>query len=166
MKCPYCSADVKADARKCPSCGGPLDKISPGVAQAESIPEAFPNAEPSPPVKPPEPKPEPSAAAEPQPAVEILQPAAPSAPAFAIPSDRSVLAIASIALGVFSLLFSCVPFCGVPLAIIGLVLGIMGLKTKMRAWSYGGIALNALGILIAVLYIAGIAALVVFGNTQ
>lgn len=77
-----------------------------------------------------------------------------------------MLAIVSIVLGVFGLMFSCLPVCGIPLAIVGLVLGGMGRSTKLRGWAYGGMALNALSILIGLLMTAAIVLMFVFSPTS
>jgi len=57
------------------------------------------------------------------------------------------LAIASLVLGLLGLAAWCLPICGGPLAIIGIVLGVMGLKSQGRVMAIIGLVLNGLALL-------------------
>lgn len=57
------------------------------------------------------------------------------------------MAITSFVLGILSLCFSCCCLIGMPMAIIGLVLGIKGLESRHRGLAIAGIVLSAIGIL-------------------
>ncbi|MBN1343334.1 MAG: hypothetical protein JXQ73_11675 [Phycisphaerae bacterium] len=56
-------------------------------------------------------------------------------------------AIASFFLGVSVLLARCIPIVGFPMAIVGLVLGIKGLKGPRSGLATAGIVLNGIGLL-------------------
>jgi uncharacterized membrane protein len=67
-------------------------------------------------------------------------------------------AIASFVLGIVSLIAWCIPICGAPVTLVGIVLGVRGLQsTSQRAMAIVGIILCSLG-LIATLVNAAIGA--------
>ncbi|MHB0923603.1 MAG: DUF4190 domain-containing protein [Bellilinea sp.] len=76
---------------------------------------------------------------------EILPKAAPE-------SDRSWAGTTSFILGLINLVAWCLPFCGGPLAIIGVILGVLGLKAPNRRLSIAGIVLNAIGLLLSIVF--------------
>jgi len=56
-------------------------------------------------------------------------------------------AIASFVLGIIALVAWCIPICGAPLTIAGIVLGVRGLRsTSQRAFAIVGIVLCSLGL--------------------
>jgi hypothetical protein len=59
------------------------------------------------------------------------------------------MAIASLALGVVSLVICCIPILGLPVSITGLVLGIKGQKSPHQSKAVIGICLNLLGLGVA-----------------
>lgn len=64
--------------------------------------------------------------------------------------DQKGLAIASLVLGILALLTSCLWFCGGPFSIVGIVLGVLGLKSSGRGMAIAGIVLSAVGLLILI----------------
>jgi hypothetical protein len=152
MQCAYCGATLKPDEKVCSQCGAEVAPANPPAApfQEESIPEAFPYAEPgaqmaetSEPVTVTEP-----ATPAPMPLADIAGAAAISAPG----SSRSVLAVASLVMGTLSLCSSFFALCGAPISVIGIILGIMSLKSSKRGLAVAGIALSGLGLLMAILF--------------
>jgi hypothetical protein len=73
----------------------------------------------------------------------VYQPAPTSAPG----GDKQGLAIASLVLGIINLCSWLLPICGGPLAITGLVLGFLGLKSSKRGMAIAGLVLSGLGLL-------------------
>jgi hypothetical protein len=64
--------------------------------------------------------------------------------------DRRVLAIASLILGLFSLGAWLLPICGIPLSIIGLVLGIVGRGSSRRKMAIAGIVMGCFGLVLGI----------------
>ena len=60
--------------------------------------------------------------------------------------DNSWMAITSFVLGLVGLMSWCIPLCGFPLAIGGIILGVMGLKTRHRTLAIIGIILCSLSL--------------------
>ncbi len=58
------------------------------------------------------------------------------------------LAIAALVIGVLNLGAWLLPLCGLPLSVVGLGLGVMGLRSSQRRLAMAGIALCALGLLL------------------
>jgi hypothetical protein len=167
MQCAFCGATLHPGSKTCSQCGAEVAGANPPVAsipQEEPIPEAFPYVDPSQPVEPP------AAAPEPEPA--------PYAPAtfadIAAAADKATpvtsfsgLAIASLVLGVLSLCSVFFGLCGAPIPIIGLVLGILSLRKTpiLRNLAIGGIALNGVGLLLAIVYSIAILAMGVLSSS-
>lgn len=64
--------------------------------------------------------------------------------------NEKTMAIASLVLGVINLCAWFIPLCGIPLALVGIVLGYFGMKhIPSKNLAIGGIALSALGLLLA-----------------
>lgn len=57
-------------------------------------------------------------------------------------------AVAALVLGVVSLIAWCLPLCGAPVTVIGLVLGVRGLQSSQRGIAIAGIALCSIGLLL------------------
>lgn len=75
------------------------------------------------------------------------QPYNPS-PAPASGGNERVMAIASLVLGVINLCAWFIPLCGAPLAIVGIVLGYLGMKDpSQKTLALIGIVLSALGLI-------------------
>lgn len=74
-------------------------------------------------------------------------------------SDNGWAGITSIILGAFDLFTWILPICGGPLSIIGVVLGILGLKSSNRGLSIAGIVMNGMGLVLSIAWMAGIIAL-------
>jgi hypothetical protein len=73
---------------------------------------------------------------------ETLPPVVESAPI----KDKSGLAIGSFVLGILSLCSWLIPFCGGPIAIAGVVLGVLGMKSSKKGMAIAGIVMSAIGI--------------------
>ncbi len=80
--------------------------------------------------------------------MESNQPVSPS-PAPASGNERT-MAIASLVLGVINLCAWFIPLCGIPLALVGIVLGYFGMKdVPSKNLAIGGMVLSALGLFAA-----------------
>ncbi len=60
--------------------------------------------------------------------------------------STNLMAIASLVLGVLNLMSCCIPCCGLPMAGIGLGLGIAGLKSEYKNIAIIGVVLNGIGV--------------------
>ncbi|MCX7658332.1 MAG: DUF4190 domain-containing protein [Oscillospiraceae bacterium] len=71
------------------------------------------------------------------------------------PPVKSGLSIASMVLGILSILFFCIPYISIPLAIVGLVLGIISLVKKQggKGMAIAGVICSAIGLLIGIIVI-------------
>ena len=63
--------------------------------------------------------------------------------------SKKGLAIASLVLGIINLCAWFLPICGGPLAIVGIVLGVLGIKSSQRTLAIIGIVLSSLGLIAA-----------------
>lgn len=61
-------------------------------------------------------------------------------------------AISSAALGLISLCASIIPICGAMSSVLGIILGLISLKTERSKTAIAGIAISILGVLITVIY--------------
>lgn len=86
---------------------------------------------------------------EPVPPVQPIPPAQP----MPIPGDRRGMAIASLVLGILSLCGSIFWFCAGPLAIVGIILGVLSLKSTARSMALAGIIISAIGIILSIVWI-------------
>ena len=68
-------------------------------------------------------------------------------------SDSKGLAIASLVLGILSLCASVGWFCGGPISIIGLVLGILCRKSSGKGLATAGAILSAVGLLLTIIFV-------------
>lgn len=67
--------------------------------------------------------------------------------------DRQGVAIASLVLGILSVLISCFWFCSMPLALGGIITGILGLKSSKKGLAIAGLILSGLAVLISIVFI-------------
>ena len=74
-------------------------------------------------------------------------------------SDRSGRAVASLVLGIIGLFAWMIPFLGLPIQIIGLVLGIQARASTKRGLAIAGITLSIIGIVLSV--ISGLSVLLI-----
>jgi hypothetical protein len=93
----------------------------------------------------------------------------PSQPPFYTPSqpvavDRKGVAIAAFVIGILNLCGWILPVCGIPLAIIGGILGVLGLQSSQRTLAIVGIVLCALTLIGSI--IAAIAGGVIAANPE
>lgn len=80
------------------------------------------------------------------------------APVTAPSGGKKGLAIAALVLGILNLCSWFIPLCGGPLAIVGIVLGILGIKSSQKTLAIVGIVLSALGLIATIVNaIAGVA---------
>jgi hypothetical protein len=70
-----------------------------------------------------------------------------------VPGDRRGMAIASLVLGILSLCGSIFWFCSGPLAIVGIILGVLSLKSSARTMAMAGIIIAAVGIILSIVWI-------------
>lgn len=64
-------------------------------------------------------------------------------------SDRSTLAIISLVLGVLGLCAWLFPLCGIPITVVGAVLGGLSLKSQRRGMAIAGLILCGVALLLA-----------------
>lgn len=62
-------------------------------------------------------------------------------------------AMFSVAFGVISLCAVIIPICGGPLAILGIIFGVLGMRADNPALAKAGIGLSSMGLLILVVYV-------------
>ena len=68
-------------------------------------------------------------------------------PTYAPPEPRGGgLAVASLVLGILSLIAWLLPIAGLPVAIVGLILGILGRGSRNRGMATGGIITSSIGL--------------------
>ncbi len=158
MQCAYCGATLKPDEKVCSQCGAKVAPANPQAASVpeEAIPEAFPYADPG------------AQTAEPSEPVTVDEPTTGAGPVTPAPvsfadvavaaantapgNNRSVLAYASLMLGVLSLCSSFFALCGAIVPVIGIILGVISLKSTNRGVAVAGIVINGLGLLLAVIF--------------
>ena len=76
-----------------------------------------------------------------------------SPPSAALPPttpNRPGLAIASLVLGLTTLIAWCLPICGAPLAIAGIITGILGLSSTNRGMAIAGRIIASLGLILSI----------------
>lgn len=65
-----------------------------------------------------------------------------------VTEEKKGLSIASMILGICGLLAWCIPCCGYPVTITGLILGIVGIKKGGKGMAIAGIILSAITLLL------------------
>lgn len=153
MKCTKCDEELDAGAVFCGNCGQPV--AAPTQVSASATATAPPSAS--------TPAPQPAPVAEPAPApssvpVPVAEPASAPVtpvPAYAVPSDLSKpgggKAIASFVLGILGLLGWIIPIVGLPMGVIGLILGSTSLKSSHRRLAIAGIVLSSIVVVASVM---------------
>ena len=63
--------------------------------------------------------------------------------------DRSGLAIGSLVLGILSLCAWFIPLCGLPVSVVGIILGALSLGSSRRGMAIAGLILAGLGLLLS-----------------
>lgn len=76
----------------------------------------------------------------------VFSPPTSPPPAVANPPGTSGKAVASLVLGVVGLIAWCVPIVGLPVTIIGVVLGSQSLNTPSRGLALAGLVLSVIGL--------------------
>jgi hypothetical protein len=66
------------------------------------------------------------------------------------PADRAWAAITSLVLGVINLCAWFFPICGGPVAIAGIVFGILGLSSSRRGLAIAGLVLGVIGLCLSI----------------
>jgi len=65
--------------------------------------------------------------------------------------NRQGTAIASLIIGIVNLLGWCLPICGIPLAIGGIITGVLGLKSTRRGLAIAGIILSSITLFLSII---------------
>jgi len=65
--------------------------------------------------------------------------------------DKSGLAIAALVCGILSLCSWLIPFCGGPIALAGIILGVLGMKSSKKGMALAGLIMAAIGILLTII---------------
>ena len=66
------------------------------------------------------------------------------------PQEKKGLSITSMILGICGLLAWCIPCCGFPVIITGLIMGIIGIKKGGKGMAIAGIILNSISLLLTI----------------
>lgn len=66
-------------------------------------------------------------------------------------SDRSWAGVTSLIFGIINLVAWCLPFCGGPMSVIGIIIGALGLKAPNRGMAIAGIVLNIIGLILSII---------------
>ena len=76
-------------------------------------------------------------------------------PASLDPEERlnKLYALLSAGLGILSLCASILPACGAPMALAGIIFGVLGRRSESRRTALFGMALSIIGLLTAVIYV-------------
>lgn len=65
--------------------------------------------------------------------------------------DYSGVAITSLAMGIFSCLAWLFPLCGLPISVLALILGIVGINSSKRNLAIAGIVMSAIGLILTII---------------
>ncbi|GIV63544.1 MAG: DUF4190 domain-containing protein [Chloroflexota bacterium] len=67
-----------------------------------------------------------------------------------LPNDtKQGVAIAALVLGILNLAAWCLPICGFPMSVAGIITGIIGLKSSSRGMAIAGLVLSAIGLILS-----------------
>lgn len=142
QQCPHCGAAIPATDRFCGECGKPIDAPAAQVAPPP-MPETMPTWQPpsETPVAPPAWQPQASPlATTTQGAIDTQN-----------LTSRENLAIASLVVGVINLCAWFLPICGLPLALVGIGLGVYAMNSRNRTMAIIGIVLSGLGLIATII---------------
>src|SRR5690554_2477100 len=78
--------------------------------------------------------------------------------------DRKGMAVASLVLGIISVVLFCAWYLSLPCAVVGLILGILSLKSSDRGMAIAGLVLSIIGLAIDVVMIILFASLASMQN--
>ena len=67
-----------------------------------------------------------------------------------VEQDKKGYCIAALVLGIIALIFSCVFYLSLPCAILAIVFGIIGIKSKEKGMAVAGLITGAIGLLISI----------------
>lgn len=67
------------------------------------------------------------------------------------PNDHSGLAIAALVLGIVGVTSWLIPICGLPINILGVIFGAIGIKSSKQGMAIAGLVLSSIGVLLAIL---------------
>ncbi len=96
-----------------------------------------------------------------------ITPVTSSSPSPISSGNERIMAIASMGIGVINLCAWLIPICGIPLSLVGLVLGFLGMKDpSQKTFAIIGIALCAIGLILGCGYAAYGAYIVYTNNIQ
>lgn len=71
-----------------------------------------------------------------------------------VDDSADMIAVAAMIVGLFNLCSWCFPVCGVPIALLGIVLGVLGMKSeKNKSMAMAGLILSAVGLIASVVNI-------------
>ena len=73
-----------------------------------------------------------------------------------MPEGHTGLAIAGFVLGIIGICSCCVPIISIPLGIIGLILSILGIKSRYQGLAIAGVVLSSISIVLGILMILAI----------
>ena len=73
-----------------------------------------------------------------------------------IPEGHSGLAIAGFVLGILGTCSCCIPLINIPLGIVGLILSILGIKSRYRGLAIAGVVLSSIAIVLGILTVLAI----------
>ncbi len=65
--------------------------------------------------------------------------------------DQSGLAITSLVLGIIGMFAWFIPLCGFPISVVGLILGILGVKSEKHGLAVAGIVLASISLALTIL---------------
>ena len=81
---------------------------------------------------------------------QVLQPSVPPAYGYGMPyqppAEGSGKAVASLVLGIISLLAWCIPLFGLPISIVGIVLGAKSTRSNSRGMAIAGVVTSTIGL--------------------
>ena len=69
--------------------------------------------------------------------------------------DKKGLCIASMVLGIISIVLFCIWYISVPCSILAIIFGILGMKSSFKGMAIAGIITGALGILFTIVILVG-----------
>lgn len=131
MFCSSCGSEIPEGSKFCTSCGAPIETVAPvEEVVAEVVTEEAAPADADPVFNPVQ-----SVNTEPQ--YDYSETVYGNVEA--APTEQKGMSIASMVLGIIGILAWCIPCCGYPIGITGLILGIVGRKKGGKSYALAGI---------------------------